>query len=84
MNDTLGNPAFQEFLQKKCEDILTNDKEYSEINNRITQLESEINVLASGELLKKVSEYEKLSTDSVAYAVELVCCHTIKDFKGIT
>lgn len=84
MNDIMSSAAFQEFLQKRCEEILTNDNEYSEINDHITRLESEINILASGELLNKIMEYERLNTNSVACCAALIYRSVLNDFKIIT
>ena len=84
MNDILSSQAFQEFLQKRCEEILTNDNEYSEINDHITRLESEINILASGELLNKIMEYERLNTNSVACCAALIYRSAMNDFERVT
>jgi hypothetical protein len=83
MSNIFKSLAFQDFIQKRCEEILMNDKEYLKINNRITELESEINNLASGNLLKKIREYEKLNSDSIACCAPLLYIHATKDFKGI-
>ena len=81
MNDIIKSAAFQEFLQKRCEEIIEKDEEYMEINNLILQKENEIKILASDELLIKLNEYEKLNTDLIACVGLLLYGQAIKDFK---
>ena len=81
MNDICNSPAFQEFLQKRCEEIAMKDKEYVKINELILSMENEIKVLVSDELLKKLNKYEKLNLDLMARAETLFYSQAIKDFK---
>ena len=39
MNDIMGSPAYQEFLQKRIDEIITKDERCCEINKRILELE---------------------------------------------
>lgn len=81
MNDIFESPAFQEFLQKRVEEIIENDEEYQKINDLILQAETEIKPLVSGNILKKINEYEKLNLYLVAHAMTLVYVQGLKDFK---
>lgn len=80
MGGIFKSPVFQEFLQKRCEEITTNDKEYVKINDLILKKEAEIELLASGDLLKKISEYEDLNLNLIACAETLLYEQAIKDF----
>jgi hypothetical protein len=80
MSDVINSAAFQEFLQKRCEEIIESDEEYRGINELILQKEGEIKTLVSGELLVKINEYEKLNLDLVAHAVILIYQQAIDDF----
>ena len=49
MNDIFESPAFQEFLQKRCEEILTEDEKCINLNREILMLEKEILPMLSTE-----------------------------------
>jgi len=72
MSDIFESPAFQEFLQKRCEEITLEDEEYQKISEQILQAESEIKSLISGELLKIFDEYSALNLALLAHACPLV------------
>jgi hypothetical protein len=80
MNDIMSSVAFQEFLQKRCEEIIEGDEEYRGINELILQKEGKIKTLVSGELLIKINEYEKLNLDLIAHAIFLIYRQAIDDF----
>jgi len=80
MSDVINSAAFQEFLQKRCEEIIESDKEYRDINELILQKEEEIKALAPAALLVKINEYENLNLDLVAHAVILIYRQAIDDF----
>jgi hypothetical protein len=80
MNDILASQAFQEFLQKRCEEIIASDKECCDISNLIVQKEDMIKAKAPAHLLPHIIEYEKLSTDYVANAAYAVCRQIFYDF----
>ena len=42
MNDIMSSPAFQEFLQKRCEEITADDEENIMTCQEILQLEKEL------------------------------------------
>jgi hypothetical protein len=83
MNDIMGSPAFQEFLQKRCEEITESDNEYRTINDQILQLENEIASSAPNEFQKKIREYEKLNLDLLTHAMPLIYRMALRDSKNI-
>jgi hypothetical protein len=83
MNDIMGSPAFQEFLQKRCEEITEMDDGYRSINNQILQLENEIASSAPNEFKKKIKEYEKLNLDLLTHTMPLIYKRALRDSKNI-
>jgi len=60
MNDIMSSPAFQEFLQKRCEEITANDEEYQELTRK--------SMAAYNNLRKAFAEFVNLSTQLQAYS----------------
>jgi hypothetical protein len=61
MNDISESPAFQEFLQKRYEEITANDEEYRSINKKILTIEKEFVPLLPPDLLKQYLEIDNLN-----------------------
>jgi hypothetical protein len=78
MNDIFESPAFQEFLQKRCEEITTNDEECKKINEQILRVEDEIKSLISGDLLEKFDEYGELNLIFLSHVCPLLYGQGIK------
>jgi hypothetical protein len=81
MNDIMSSAAFQEFLQKRCEEIAGEDGECERINSKILLVESEIRSSIPSELLKKFDEYGTLNLKLISHVCPLVYKHGIQDFK---
>lgn len=64
MNDILSNPAFQEFLQKRCEEIENNDAEY--------QLLTRQSMDAYNDFVNAFAKYINISTKLQAYSEKLM------------
>lgn len=75
--------AYQEFLQKRCEEITENDKTYIDISNDIMKAESEIRKLVSDEVYKKLREYEELNLSLIGYVTPLIYHNCIKDIMNL-
>jgi len=60
MNDIMSSAAFQEFLQKRCEEIISSDVECSRLNSKIIALEKELLSMMSNEAKEKYLEIEEL------------------------
>jgi hypothetical protein len=61
MSDIFESPAFQEFLQKRGEEIMANDDEYQFINKKILSIEKGFFPLLSPDLMKKYLEIDNLT-----------------------
>jgi hypothetical protein len=61
MNDITKSAAFQEFLQKRCDEILLNDKIHTELNKRLITLDKQIKTIVSREAYLLFMEYESMS-----------------------
>jgi len=72
MSDIMNSKAFDEFLQKRCEEITADDEECKKINEQILQIENEIRSLISGNLLKKFDEYGELHLILISHVCPLV------------
>jgi hypothetical protein len=58
-SDINHSPAFREFAQKRCEEILANNKEYRELNRKILKLENRIKLNLTDDM-ENFLEYESL------------------------
>jgi hypothetical protein len=63
MNDIMGSPAYQGFLQKRIDEIITKDERCCEINKRILELEKELLILLPDNAKEKYLEIEELTTE---------------------
>lgn len=63
MSNILTSPAFQEFLQKRIDEIITKDERCCEINKRILELEKELLILLPDNAKEKYLEIEELTTE---------------------
>lgn len=63
MNDIMSSPAFQEFLQKRCEEIVSNDRQIRDIDFLITEAENKLKRTFSKTQLELFLQYEKLCSD---------------------
>jgi hypothetical protein len=61
MDDIIKSSAFQEFLQKRSEEIITDDKVCQDINKELLALEKELLPTLSEESLKKVLRMDALT-----------------------
>lgn len=64
MNDIHNNTAFQEFLQKSCNEIETNDDEYQRLTKQ--------SINAYNNLKKAFSEFVNISTKLQVYSENLM------------
>jgi hypothetical protein len=65
--------AYQEFLQKRSDEIIANDEKCKEINSKILQLEKEIIPLLTDEAKRKFFEIEALSNELLNH-IPTICC----------
>ena len=63
MSNILTSPAFQEFLQKRIDEIIAKDERCCEINKRILELEKELLILLPDNAKEKYLEIEELTTE---------------------
>jgi hypothetical protein len=61
MSDILKSQAFQEFLQKRCEEITANDDTHKELNKKLIKLDKSLKSIMSPEAYKIFMEYESIS-----------------------
>jgi|LSQX01.2.fsa_nt_gb hypothetical protein len=61
MNDILASAAFLEFLQKRCEEIITNDEECKNLTAEALQLEKKLYPLLGEEELRLTLEIDNLN-----------------------
>jgi hypothetical protein len=64
LSDILKNPAFQEFLQKRCEEITIWDDEYQRLTSEVAE--------AYKSLQKSLNNFANLSTKLQAYSEVLM------------
>jgi hypothetical protein len=57
----MESKAFEEFVQKRCEEIIAEDKECNAINKKILNIEKELMPLLPVELKNKLLEIDRLS-----------------------
>lgn len=61
MNDILRNQSLQEFLQKRYEEIIANDKTHKDYNAKLIKLDNLLKGSISPEAYKIFMEYESIS-----------------------
>jgi hypothetical protein len=64
MNDIMSSAAFQEFLQKRCEEITEKDERYKMSNDKIISLEGMLKKSLTPQQLKEYNEIEQEIMDS--------------------
>jgi hypothetical protein len=72
MDDLFNSAAFQEFLQKRCEEIIEDDKVCQDINKELLALEKELLPTLSEESLKKVLKIDALTQRLIAH-IPVIC-----------
>jgi hypothetical protein len=72
---------FNEFILKRCEEIIMDDPVCIEMNNRILELESSIKKTLSPEQIKSLLEYESEVMRLNSHIEQLVYKKGFLDFK---
>jgi hypothetical protein len=65
MSDVINSAAFQEFLQKRCEEIIESDEACKKINREILELEKELLPALSKDALDKVLKIDELTMELI-------------------
>jgi hypothetical protein len=81
MSGIITSAAFQEFIQKRCEEIVLHDSVYNQTNKEILVLESQMRKLMSGELSEKFNKYEGMVSNLSDYVETLLYSQGWSDFK---
>jgi len=63
MNEILNSQAFQEFIQRRCEEIISGSAPIQDINLSVISAESKLKETLSKSQLKLFLAYEKLVSD---------------------
>lgn len=63
MKDIFSSPAFQEFLQKRVEEVLTKDEYYNKLDTKILEIEKEFLPMLSDKAKEKYLEIEELTME---------------------
>jgi hypothetical protein len=66
------NEAFEEFISRRCEDIVLKDEYYQKLNKSIVDSEKKLKLFLNEEQLKTFIEYEKLVANFESYAETLL------------
>lgn len=67
--------AFDTFVAAKCEEILTMNVEYSQLSDKILEVQREIKKILSSSELELFNEFERLSVEQQALG-EYLCLKT--------
>lgn len=78
-----GTKAFDEFAAKRCEEVLSKDDEYRNLNKSIIDLENKFRSILSLDQLKTFNEYESLVIGLGAHAEQLLYKQGYLDAKDI-
>jgi hypothetical protein len=73
MNDIMSSVVFQEFLQKRCEEIVKYDGECQKINREILELEKELFPILPKDILGKVLKIDELTMELLNHIYILLC-----------
>jgi hypothetical protein len=65
MSGIITSAAFQEFIQKRCEEIITNDEKCYKVNREILELEKELIPLLSKEAKDKFLKIDELTLELI-------------------
>ena len=79
MNDIFSSPAFQEFLQKRCEEILSKSKCIRDIDTMITEVEDKLKCTFSKPQLELFLQYEKLCSDHKLLSDKTIYEQSLRD-----
>lgn len=64
-SDRIDSPAFQEFVQKRCEEITANDEICRKINKEILELEKELLPILSEEAKTKFFKIDEFTFELI-------------------
>lgn len=73
------NKAFEEFVMKRCEEILTNDETYQKFNHTILDMESKFKKTLSQEQIKDYNKLEETVMASITYATAYIYNKCLED-----
>jgi hypothetical protein len=79
MSDILKSPAFQEFLQKRCEEIVSQDIRTHGLDLLITEAEDKLKCTFSKAQLELFLQYEKLCSDYQFLTEKIIYEQSIRD-----
>lgn len=71
--------VFEEFVLKRCEEILSQNKIYQDFNNTILSMENEFRETLCPEQLKAYNRIEETIIGSIVYAVYCIYIQCLKD-----
>jgi len=71
MDDIFKSLAFQEFLQKRCEEIIENDERCISLNSKILKLEQELYPLLSEKTLGMVLKIDEFTLEIIDHICTL-------------
>jgi hypothetical protein len=70
-SDINHSPAFREFIQKRCDEIIENDERCISLNGKILKLEQELYPLLSEETLGMVLKIDELTLELIDHIYTL-------------
>jgi hypothetical protein len=73
--------AYDEFVSKRCEEIMLDDEKYNGINSCILNLESELKKTLSPEQIKKYNLIEEMNIKSICDLAICIYKTSISDIK---
>lgn len=77
--------ALEDFIIKRCEEILQNDEKSQKYNQKISELENQFKAKLTPELRKEYNKLEELTVEANTYNETLIyskCCSKILNFLG--
>ena len=80
MSDIMKSKAFDEFLQKRCEEITADDEECVEIRQAICKIEDELTAVLSTEDMDKFVCFESLTVKLASCVGPLLYSKGLTDF----
>ena len=79
MSDIFESPAFQEFLQKRCEEITSGNEQIKNIDFLIIETENKLKCTFSKIQLDLFLQYEKLCSDYQFLAEKIIYEQCLRD-----
>ena len=79
MNGIFESPAFQEFLQKRCEEILLNDEVYCKLDSSVIDHERNFKKTLSPEQIRMYDSIEKTSLECSTRGNEILYKQGLSD-----